>query len=260
MSAFSANSISSVSIPARNARRSLPGKRQQRFFETKQKRLDKSGRRVENPKGRIFSAHVRLIFLHKMALGRALDQCERSRDLATKRQTTWGSRVKANTKVVYDDEQRLESDEHCEHPLNGTISQLVDYLGQETPHQPVKEGLKYMFKERIAAEIEFERRIARSPQLSLFRRNSSTWELLLLIASYDGSSDDGVYGTIEKVGTSYLGASALLKFLRERRADGSLEFEEHEKRSKRRIRLSDSLMAELRSVLAERNIQRPGDA
>lgn|SRR5690554_6412546 len=106
-------------------------------------------------------------------------------------------------------------------------------------------------REQILAHLEFERRIAQSSQLSLFRRNPSTWEILLLIALLDGDSDDGMYAIIEKVSTKYVGSSALLKFLRERRDDGSLEFEEHVKRNKWRIRLGEPLLSELRSVLAQ---------
>jgi hypothetical protein len=105
----------------------------------------------------------------------------------------------------------------------------------------------------IQAELEFEHRIARSRQLSAFRRNASTWELLLLMALEDGQSDEGIHGTAEKVATRYIGTSALLKFMRERRDDGSLVFEEHDKRSKWRIRLSASVLTELQQALKERN-------
>jgi hypothetical protein len=105
----------------------------------------------------------------------------------------------------------------------------------------------------IQAELAFEHRIAQSRQLSAFRRNASTWELLLLMALHAGQSDEGIHGTAEKVATKYIGTSALLKFMRERRDDGSLVFEEHDKRSKWRIRLNAAVLVELQLALKERN-------
>lgn len=105
----------------------------------------------------------------------------------------------------------------------------------------------------VDVELEFEREIARSRELSLFRRNPTTWELLLLLAQCENGSNDGVYNTIEAVNTRYLGNSALLKFVRERRDDGLIEFVEHEKKSKWTLRLNQDLLAQLIDVLDARN-------
>lgn len=105
----------------------------------------------------------------------------------------------------------------------------------------------------VDVELEFEREIARSRELSLFRRNPSTWELLLLLAQCENGSNDGVYNTIEAVNTRYLGNSALLKFVRERRDDGLIEFVEHEKKSKWTLRLKRDLLTQLFDVLDARN-------
>jgi len=115
-----------------------------------------------------------------------------------------------------------------------------------------------MIEKLISSELDFERRIATSRQLSLFRRNPSTWEFLLLLALHEGSSDDGMHGITEKIVTKYIGVSAMLKFMRERRDDGSLRFERHDKRSKWRIRLSDSLLSEVHTVIQEREQPRVG--
>lgn len=102
-------------------------------------------------------------------------------------------------------------------------------------------------------ELEMEKTISRSRGLSVFRRNATTWELLLLLASLDGKSDLGVQNTLRSLQTDYLGQSAMLKFLRDRRADGLLQFDEHDKRSMRRIRLAPSLLAEIQTLLKARN-------
>lgn len=107
----------------------------------------------------------------------------------------------------------------------------------------------------LSVELEFEREIARSPELSLFRRNPTTWELLLLLSQAEGASNEGVYNTIESVQTRYLGDSALLKFIRERRDDGLVRFLEHEKKSKRTVQLHNDLIAQMTSVLNYRNSQ-----
>lgn len=104
-------------------------------------------------------------------------------------------------------------------------------------------------------ELETERRIARSRQLSAFRRNATTWELLLMLAAHNGKSDLGLYNTLDQLETGYLGQSAMLKFLRDRRSDGLLEFEEHDKKSMWRLRLSSELHGELVNLLEERNIR-----
>jgi len=105
----------------------------------------------------------------------------------------------------------------------------------------------------LQIELETERRIARSRGLSAFHRNATTWELLLLLAVNDGQSDLGVYNTLDQLETGYLGQSAMLKFLRDRRSDGLLAFDEHEKRSKWRLRLAPELCEELMEFLGGRN-------
>ncbi|KPP98461.1 MAG: hypothetical protein HLUCCA12_18075 [Rhodobacteraceae bacterium HLUCCA12] len=106
---------------------------------------------------------------------------------------------------------------------------------------------------QLSVEIETQRKIARSRKLSAFHRNATTWELLLLLAANDGESDLGVYNTLDQLETGYLGQSALLKFLRDRRLDGLLSFDEHEKRSKWRLRLEPALYEEVVEYLAKRN-------
>ena len=105
----------------------------------------------------------------------------------------------------------------------------------------------------IETELMFEREIERSRILSIFRRNPSTWELLLKLASEPNNTGDGLYETIAQVQTRYLGHSALLKFVRDRRDDGLLHFSEHTKRSKWRVSLDPGLREELVSVLAWRS-------
>jgi len=105
----------------------------------------------------------------------------------------------------------------------------------------------------LKIELEALRRIARSPGLSAFNRNATTWELLLLLAANDGQSDLGVYNTLDQLETGYLGQSAMLKFLRDRRLDGTVTFDEHEKRSKWRLRLDPSLQEALMQLLTSRN-------
>ncbi|MCW1931824.1 hypothetical protein [Pararhodobacter zhoushanensis] len=107
----------------------------------------------------------------------------------------------------------------------------------------------------VNIELNFEREVARSRGLSLFRRNPTTWELLLLLARYKNGSNEGVYNTIDSVGTRYLGNSALLKFIRERRDDGLVQFLEHEKKSKWTLQLNEELVAQLIELLDTRNRQ-----
>ncbi|MFN4101143.1 MAG: hypothetical protein ACK4GT_15340 [Pararhodobacter sp.] len=105
----------------------------------------------------------------------------------------------------------------------------------------------------LALELDFERQIYQSKLLSLFRRNPSTWELLLYLAQFEEGSEDGVYGTLERLETRYLSNSAMLKFVRERRDDGLLLFNEHAKRSKWTIALNESLREALFALLKEHN-------
>jgi hypothetical protein len=105
----------------------------------------------------------------------------------------------------------------------------------------------------LALEIAFERDLFQSKLLSPFRRNPSTWELLLYLALFEDGSDQGLYNTVDNLQTRYLGESALLKFVRERRDDGLLLFTEHTKRSKWRIELNPDLREALLNALQERN-------
>lgn len=109
------------------------------------------------------------------------------------------------------------------------------------------------YRDELEIELWFERQLHQSRILSVFRCNPSTWELLLQLASQPDGSADGVYQTIERIETRYLGNSALLKFVRERRDDGLLEFTEHVKRSKWRIGLAPELREALETALGQRN-------
>ncbi|MCC5956548.1 MAG: hypothetical protein JJU07_10610 [Natronohydrobacter sp.] len=105
-------------------------------------------------------------------------------------------------------------------------------------------------KQIIAAELAFERDVAASTVLPRFRRNGTTWELLLLLAASQGTAEDGIYQTLEQVQTSYLGKPALTKFLRDCRTEGSLTFDVHEKRSSRRMSLSEEVHAEILALFS----------
>lgn len=107
----------------------------------------------------------------------------------------------------------------------------------------------------LEVELDFERRVHLSRMLSIFRRNPSTWELLLKLANQHDGGAEGIYQTIEQIETRYLGSSALLKFVRERRDEGLLEFREHTKRSKFTVSLEPSLRNELMAILDWRNAQ-----
>jgi len=113
--------------------------------------------------------------------------------------------------------------------------------------------------DRFGLELAYERKISRSRVLSTFRRNATSWEFMLLLAMNEGKSDEGLYNTLNQLETNYLGQSAMLKFLRDQRAEGLVNFDEHEKRSRLRLRLAPSVLAELTSILEERN-QRVSDS
>jgi len=104
-------------------------------------------------------------------------------------------------------------------------------------------------------ELEFEQAIYQAKPLSVFRRNPSTWELLLYLAQFEDGSEDGIYNTLDRLQTRYLGNSAMLKFIRERRDDGTLLFTEHTKRSKWKISLSPEVRDALFATLEFRNAQ-----
>lgn len=100
----------------------------------------------------------------------------------------------------------------------------------------------------IKVELEFERAVSQSRELSLFRRNPTTWELLLLAQNENGALN-GLYKTIDAVETKYLGNSALLKFVREQRDHGTLHFLEAEKKSKWVLQVEQRLIDELVALL-----------
>lgn len=108
-------------------------------------------------------------------------------------------------------------------------------------------------KSLIDTEIEFERRIAEARGLAMFRRNPTTWELLLLLASAPDGYTEGLHEVPNTIRTRYIGSSALLKFIREQRDAGSIRFLEHEKRSKRILQADGRLVEALLRVLEWRN-------
>lgn len=109
-----------------------------------------------------------------------------------------------------------------------------------------------MNPEHLHIELDHERRVSASPRLSVFRRNATAWELLLMLAE-QGEGGDGLYNLAEQVQTDHLSAAAMLKFMRDRRKDGLLHFEQHEKRSKWRVLVDDDLLDELHAHLELRN-------
>lgn len=110
-----------------------------------------------------------------------------------------------------------------------------------------------MNRDIIKIELEHERRLANSDQLSVFRRNASAWELLLLLAASDGDTSDGLYRLADQVETDHLSSAALLNFMRDQRREGRLVFEPHVKRSMWRVRPDEAVLNELHSLLATRN-------
>lgn len=109
------------------------------------------------------------------------------------------------------------------------------------------------FRDQFAMELEAEREIARSELLAPFRRNASCWELMLMLAAQGGESDLGVYKTLNTLETTFLGQSAMVKFLRDCRREGLVCFEEHGKRSMWRVRLAPEVLAALVAVFERRN-------
>jgi len=101
----------------------------------------------------------------------------------------------------------------------------------------------------LETEIEFERRLWSNRGLSTFRRNPTTWELLLLLASHREGFSDGLHEAPNVISTRYLGQSALLKFIREQRDAGLIRFMEHQKRSKRILQLDPTLVDALQQAL-----------
>lgn len=105
----------------------------------------------------------------------------------------------------------------------------------------------------LQTEIEFERRIAGIRDLSAFRRNPTTWELFLLLASARDGFTEGLHEVPNRIGTRYLGPSALLKFIREQRDAGRIRFLEHEKRSKHVLQVDPQLVRRLLELLLWRD-------
>lgn len=101
----------------------------------------------------------------------------------------------------------------------------------------------------VRTEIEFEQRIAARRKLSAFRRNPTTWELLLILALESEGFKKGLHEVPNEIGTRYLGSSALLKFIREQRDAGLIRFLDHEKRSKRVLQIDPDLAHELMQLL-----------
>ena len=116
-------------------------------------------------------------------------------------------------------------------------------------------GCKMLEKRILDVELQFELLINKSPELSVFRRNASTWELLLRMAAEEDGMIEGLYNAIEQLETQYLGSSAMLKFIREHREDGLLEFRKHTKLSTWRLSLKPSVREELLALLQWRDNQ-----
>ena len=106
---------------------------------------------------------------------------------------------------------------------------------------------------QLQIELDTFRQIARLRSYSPFHRNGTTWELLLLLAANDGQSELGVYNTLDQLESRYLGKSALLRFLKDRRADGLLAFDALEKRSSWGLKLNQDLHDKLTELLRDRN-------
>lgn len=102
-------------------------------------------------------------------------------------------------------------------------------------------------------ELDHERRLANSDRLSVFRRNASAWELLLLLAADQGNTANGLYRLADQVETEHLSKAALLKFMRDQRREGRLMFEPHTKRSMWRVLPDEAVLTELQTLLALRN-------
>ncbi|RGP38779.1 hypothetical protein [Pseudotabrizicola alkalilacus] len=102
----------------------------------------------------------------------------------------------------------------------------------------------------LQSELAFERAVFKHPKLSIFRRNATTWEVLLMIARADEQQGPGLYEIVESVETNALGQSALLRFLRERREDGIIRFNRSpQKQSKWTLAISEDLRADLLDLL-----------
>jgi len=105
-------------------------------------------------------------------------------------------------------------------------------------------------RDLLQSELAFERAVFQHRQLSVFRRNATTWEVLLMIAGADDQEGPGLYEVVDSVETNALGQSALLRFLRERREDGIIRFNRSpRKQSKWTLKISEDLRADLLALL-----------
>lgn len=106
----------------------------------------------------------------------------------------------------------------------------------------------------IEVELEFYRSTGQVKELSIFRRNSATWEMLMILAHAYGRREIGLFELVEEVQSSSLGMSAKLNFLRDRREDGLLLFKQQEnKRNKWNIELAPKTREELFAAIHRRN-------
>lgn len=126
--------------------------------------------------------------------------------------------------------------------------EAVDWA-RDASHDPAARG-----RAVLEADLTFERAVFRNPSLSIFRRNATTWEVLLMLASAPSAdAGPGLYEIVEAVETRALGPSALLRFLRERREEGSVIFtRDRLKQSKWSLSLREDLRVALTELLEER--------
>lgn len=121
------------------------------------------------------------------------------------------------------------------------------------PYLEMSDDQSEIVQRIIEVDLAFERAVAQHKDLALFRRNCSSWELLLTVMAAPDGEEPGVYELAESVRTQGLGKSALLRFIRDRRDDGLLVFDQHPtKKSKMSIRAHPELMAALFAIMAER--------
>lgn len=102
----------------------------------------------------------------------------------------------------------------------------------------------------LFAELAYERALFANRHLSIFRRNATTWEVLLMLAALPEGEGPGLHEVVERVRTRALGTSALLLFLRDRREDGSIVFTRSpRKQSKWCLSLHADLRRDLMTLL-----------
>ncbi|MFN4101144.1 MAG: hypothetical protein ACK4GT_15345, partial [Pararhodobacter sp.] len=82
-------------------------------------------------------------------------------------------------------------------------------------------------------------------------------EALLMIAGAADQEGPGLYEVVDSVETTALGQSALLRFLRNRRDEGLIIFEQSpRKQSKWTLKISEGLRADLMALLQVRSGER----